>query len=122
MSEPIVLILPCGPSVNHYLKNYHHTPQTQAFIEECKLIARLAVEKPLEGELVVIMDVPRKHKGHMRDIDSHFKTIFDALNKILWYDDSQIVELHCYVDPEGKDIELSVWQRKNTLYLLKRLS
>lgn len=37
---------------------------------------------------------PADHDSHLRgDIDNYCKTILDALNKVAWKDDKQIVEL-----------------------------
>lgn len=116
MSDTYNFVFPVPPSVNHYLRNYHKTPETKAFIEECQLIARGRVDKPLEGELVVVLDVPLYgSKGHRRDIDNFSKVLFDAMNGILWHDDSQISEMHVYgnrAKMESPHIELAVWSKE----------
>lgn len=115
MSETYNFVFPVPPSVNHYLKNYHRTPEANAFREECQLIARGRVDAPLEGDLVVVLDVPLIGKrGHRRDIDNFSKVLFDALNKIVWHDDSQICELHIYRKSDKitvPTIELCVWSK-----------
>lgn len=115
MSEIYSFVFPVPPSVNHYLKNHHRTPEANAYRDECRLIARGRIDAPLEGELVVTLDVPLiGKKGHRRDIDNFSKVIFDALNGLVWHDDSQIIELHVY-GKSGKiivpTIELSVWSK-----------
>lgn len=39
--------------------------------------------------------MPRLPHTKKPDVDNVSKAIFDCLNKVLWYDDSQIVELRC---------------------------
>jgi Holliday junction resolvase RusA-like endonuclease len=42
--------------------------------------------------------------SNQRDIDNMAKTVLDALNHICWWDDKQVVELHCrkFLPPCGK--------------------
>lgn len=46
-------------------------------------------------KMVVVFYLPDKRR---RDLDNLFKTVSDALNKIVYHDDSQIRELHLYRD------------------------
>lgn len=54
---------------------------------------------PLEGPLRVFVTVredvrPLPRQG---DCDNYVKVALDALNKLAWLDDKQVVELHAYV-------------------------
>lgn len=50
-------------------------------------------DEPLEGELVVFY----YFHGSKMDWDNPCKILGDALNGIVWIDDSQIVEAHIYL-------------------------
>ncbi len=109
------LTLPYPPLLNHYLRRSAHgvyqTPEAAAYKEEAAYTARLAGLEPLEGAIVVAMDVYRPRKRG--DIDAPIKLPLDALNRIAWEDDSQIVELHIhrFDDKHNPRIELSIWQK-----------
>ena len=51
--------------------------------------AQMGSQKPLEGKLHVTIKFYMRRKGR-QDIDNMSKAIFDALNGVLWGDDSQI--------------------------------
>lgn len=62
------------------------------------------------GSIAVELHVYRPRKTG--DIDGTQKAVFDALNKYLWEDDKQIVEMHVYRHDDKKNprVELTVWE------------
>lgn len=111
------LTLPYPPSVNHYLKRsargVYVTPEAQAFKDEAAWIARLAGVEPLAGAVVVVLDIYRPRKRG--DIDAPLKLTLDALNRVAWNDDDQVVELHVhrFDDKDNPRVELTIWQKGN---------
>ena len=66
--------------------------------------------KPLKGNFGVEIIV-EMHDKRRRDIDSGVKFILDALNKIVWEDDDQVIETHLYKSRGHKNPKtiISVW-------------
>lgn len=68
--------------------------------------------KPYVGALKVTLHFYKPArptaKSKYGDIDNLAKAILDAANGILWLDDSQIVELHCYKHKGAGKIEIEV--------------
>lgn len=65
--------------------------------------------QPLSGDIILTAAVYFKTK-RKRDLDNTMKLVQDALNDVLWEDDSQIADLHLIrrYDPEDPRIVLSV--------------
>lgn len=108
------LTLPYPPSVNHYLARSHTgglypTAQATAYKEEVALRARLAGIAPLDGAVVVMVDVYRP--ARRGDLDNSLKVCFDSLNGIAWHDDSQVVEIHAsrHDDKANPRVEVTIW-------------
>lgn len=104
--EPVCLTLPLPPSANRYWRmvNGHVTvsAEARAYKANAGWQAKLAGIDLLSGDLAVTLTVYRRAKKG--DLDNYTKVTLDALNGIVWSDDSQIVELHAYrcddkVDP-----------------------
>ncbi len=83
-------------------KAHAYTPKsTKAFEERVAWEARAAMRKCLgsakllEGDIVVtIAFAMGEQKG---DIDNYAKAILDGMNKVVYEDDAQVKELHCYI-------------------------
>ncbi len=75
-------------------------------------VARLPRPKSHYKRSGEIKDGVENHKCTKPDVDNHVKSLFDALNKIAWLDDSQVVKLSAekrYCDdehPVGVEIEI----------------
>lgn len=75
-------------------------------------------QRPLEGEIAVIMGFFRPPKGagtqgrskrHLADGDNYEKFVLDACNGILWVDDRQVVDCHWwFAEDELGRVELTV--------------
>jgi len=89
-------------------RGHVYTPQkTKDFEEEIKYIAMMYMHmnghKPLEEALIVrayfFIKKPKKPKHKQPigrpDIDNLQKSLFDALNGVVWKDDSQICLSYC---------------------------
>lgn len=90
---------------NRYGKAYIPAKENR-FRENIKLLAKSQFKsRPLTEALKVtlVFDFEKGPYSRMKkyvvkrpDIDNLSKSIFDSLNKIVWEDDSQIVEVHAY--------------------------
>jgi len=85
------------------------TVSAEAWVKQCALdqVGQLCLEGALRVEIAIASEIPaswpkKKQAGAIGgsvypvgrpDIDNLQKTIFDALNGVLWRDDSQIVQL-----------------------------
>jgi crossover junction endodeoxyribonuclease RusA len=90
------LTLPYPPGVNHmyYHRNNRRflTVEAKQFKKDVGNLAMLAGVTPMTGEIVLRIQVYRPRK--VGDLDGRLKASLDALNKIAWEDDKQIVEIH----------------------------
>jgi len=83
------------PRFGHGRRAY--TPQkTRDYQELVGWVARAAGAGPLTGPVSVTLRFFRAREG--ADIDNLAKACLDSLNGVLWRDDHQVVELHCYRD------------------------
>jgi len=97
MAEKYQLILPYPPSVNHYFRVWRNrvvlTSEARQYKIEAGFRAKsYGIREPLEGELIISLDVYRPRKRG--DADNILKCCLDSMNKIAWKDDSQIKEIH----------------------------
>jgi Holliday junction resolvase RusA-like endonuclease len=79
----------------------YELPRMTAYKNQIRQAALVAMhgKSPTQNAVKVQLKLWRKFKVCSRsygDIDNHVKAIFDALNKIAWLDDSQVVS--CTVD------------------------
>ena len=80
--------------------------KTRHFENQCSWLMRTNYKgPPLAGavacKIVFALQKPKTSKrtypdGHVGDLDNFVKAVCDAANGILWIDDCQIVDLHCF--------------------------
>lgn len=80
--------------------------KTRQFENHCKWLLRSHYKgSPITGavacKIVFALKKPKTSKrtypdGHVGDLDNFVKAVCDAANGILWVDDCQIVDLHCF--------------------------
>jgi len=92
------IVLPVPPSANRYWRNYNGTVVVSAEAQDYKagvqLQARYAHLQPFGGEVAMYVHVYRAQKRG--DLDNFAKVLGDALNGVMYHDDSQVVELHMW--------------------------
>lgn len=92
------IVLPYPPSVNHYLRHAGHavyrTKEANNYREIVGWILHDMEVDPLQGALRVSIIAYRPRKAG--DIDGILKVSLDAMNKLAYEDDKQIVELHVF--------------------------
>lgn len=111
--NPIRLTVPLPPSTNHYWRfsrngNYL-TAQAQQYKAQVQLKAALAHKaKPMEGPVVVHMDVYRQRR--IGDLENFQKVLLDSLQGTIYRNDSQIVEIHArrFDDKKNPRVELVI--------------
>jgi crossover junction endodeoxyribonuclease RusA len=89
--------LPYPPSVNHYLAHVGRVYRTQKANDYKEIVGWILHDQeidPLEKSLAVTIYAYRPRKAG--DIDGILKVSLDAMNKLAYQDDKQIVELHVY--------------------------
>lgn len=101
------------PSTN---KMYMHTrhgiklsDEARAYKEYTAIMARNQREsdEPLDG----LLSVTYRFYGSRADVDNLLKVLQDSMNKVIWKDDSQIIELHAYMyrgETDDKRVEIEV--------------
>ena len=90
-----------------------YTPQrTKAYAEKVQWIAKaFAPKTPLSGPVSVRIVEYRKGTPDARpDIDNALKNLLDAMNGLIWQDDSQVVRLFAEkrYDPKSPRVEVEV--------------
>ena len=95
--EPVPL---SRPRINTRTRQAFYPKRSNDFKEALGIIARSAMQgkNPFVGKLKIILDLYRNRKIDSKsygDVDNHQKAIFDALNKICYVDDCQIVKVIC---------------------------
>lgn len=118
------LVLPIPPNENHYLgqrcmrvrgkwiPHYYLTPEAKKYKLDARLLALAHGVRPIDGPVEVSIDVYRKWlRG---DLTGFFKVAFDALQGIVYANDSQIVRLVATLglDRENPRIVLSATEMK----------
>ena len=96
--EMIHITLPTPPSANRYWRNArgrtYVSKEAKTYKTTVGWIARTVIDEPLTDNVAVALRWYRPAKRG--DLDNIIKVTLDALNKIAYVDDSQIVELHAY--------------------------
>lgn len=135
LGDPVAQGRPRATAINGRARMYD-PGKSRDYKNYLRLVAsEYAPEKPLEGALDVRIDIYRQipksfsrkkiqqaEEGLLRpttksDVDNYAKTVMDALNKIIWVDDSQIVSLIANKWYSGKprvEIEVKPWQLSTT--------
>lgn len=88
------------PRVNTRTRQAFYPQRSIDFKNALGIIGKAAMKgrKPLTGKLKVTIDLYKNCKTdsvRYGDIDNHQKAVFDALNKICFADDCQIVKVIC---------------------------
>jgi crossover junction endodeoxyribonuclease RusA len=102
--------LPYPPAANHYLVHTRRGVFRTAAANDYREVvgwALVAMDiEPLHGSLAVTIRAYRPRKSG--DIDGILKVSLDAMNKLAYLDDKQIVELHVYRGDDKHDPRLEV--------------
>lgn len=92
------IVLPVPPSANRYWRSYNGTVVVSAEAQDYKagvqLLAQYARLQPFAGEVAMYVHVYRVQRRG--DLDNFAKVLGDALNGVMYHDDSQVVELHMW--------------------------
>ena len=100
--------LPVPPSANRYWKIWHNrivvTPEAKAYKQE--VFYKLRDCDPLRGNVAVNFTVFRPSKRG--DLDNYTKIMFDALNGLVWLDDTQVVEIHSFREDDKNNPHVKV--------------
>lgn len=88
------------PRVNTRTRQAFYPQRSIDFKNALRIIGKAAMRgrEPLTGKLKVTIDLYKNCKTdsvRYGDIDNHQKAVFDALNKICFADDCQIVKVVC---------------------------
>lgn len=121
------LTLPFPPSENHYKKpsgrgrgRMYRTKEAESFIEAAQLIAKTRCARPLEGSLLVQMDVYRPTRR--TDLTNCHKVALDSLQGFVYRNDRQITrfEAEAFEDPKNPRVELVIAERNAVGPLFQR--
>ena len=109
--------LPYPISANRYWRNFRGmmvvSAEAKAYKTKAKLLALSAGMRPLDGEVVVKMDVYRPLKRG--DLDNRIKVLLDALRGAAFVDDDQVIEIHArrFDDKANPRVEIEITQQIN---------
>jgi len=117
MKQSLFCTIPYPPSQNGYLRRgrggvYQH-PAAKAYKQAVALLLKTAVVtkfvKPHRLTVTLHFFRPRA----IGDLDNVLKLPFDALNGVLWEDDSQVEEIHAFrlEDKSNPRVEIEVQAR-----------
>jgi crossover junction endodeoxyribonuclease RusA len=102
--------LPYPPSVNHYLGHRGHTVyRTEKANDYREIVGWILNDMeidPSTNPLVVTIRAFRPRKAG--DIDGILKVALDAMNKLAYQDDKQIIELHVFRGDDKHNPRLEV--------------
>ena len=100
------------PRINTTNRGRYLPAKSQAFKEQLQwLLPKLPklLKEPLKVELHYYRPLKETAQSY-GDIDNLTKAVLDACNGIIWCDDRQIVELHCYKHKGDGKIEMEVME------------
>lgn len=88
--------------------------KTQAAETTIATKAKLAYphDEPTTNPVAIALRFYCGPKQRAKDVDNLSKTVLDALNKIIWKDDKQVLELWCRVERNAADprTEIEIWE------------
>ena len=100
------------PRINTTNRGRYLPSRCQKYLEELRLMVRSVYkDKPAEKPLAVSLHFYKPVKVTAQkygDADNLAKAVLDACNGILYKDDRQIVELHCYKHKGEGKLEIEV--------------
>ena len=121
MAKPkrIELTLPEPPSVNRIWRTGKGRNYLSQEARDFKLAAQVAAAKqgyltggafPFPAGVPIRVTLTWYRNRRAGDLDNRAKATLDCLNRVLWADDSQVVELHCFRQdaPKRGRVELLV--------------
>jgi len=98
--EAVNFILPVPPSANRYWRTTVIKGRAMTFVSKeaqqyKKIVAEItSMPTPLFSEISIAVKFFRAQRSG--DLDNRLKCLFDAMQKIVYVNDSQIVEIHAY--------------------------
>ncbi len=104
-TQTIRLTLPEPPSVNRIWRNGRGRNYLSKEARDFKLAAKVAAAKvgylkggafPFPAGTPIRVTLTWYRNRRAGDLDNRAKATLDCLNRVIWADDDQIVELHCY--------------------------
>jgi Holliday junction resolvase RusA-like endonuclease len=110
------LILPTPPSANRYWRTIVNkkTGRAMTFVsEEAKRYKRILAQSVPESSLLIgdiCVSVEFYRAQRSGDLDNRLKCLFDALQGVVYANDSQIVEIHAkrFEDKERPRVEVEI--------------
>lgn len=108
------LKLPYPPSANRYWAHVrgrvYVTNEARTYKEYVKAALRLKRINTIKKPNLISVSVMAYRPQKRGDLDNTLKVLFDALNKVAYDDDSQIVEIHAFRkdDKENPRVELEL--------------
>lgn len=78
-------------------------PETKAYEELIKLLAKMTVKEPLNG--LVCVDLKVFVKRPRGDLDNILKSILDGMNGVVYHDDSQVKKIDAELFVLDKETE-----------------
>jgi crossover junction endodeoxyribonuclease RusA len=123
MSKHLKITLPYPPSANIYWRHrvafkgrkpYVQTyisPDAKSYKNHVQIIALQSRIKPIEGEVILRLDVYRPRKSG--DLSNRIKVLEDALIGLAYADDKQVCELHVrrFDDAKNPRVEVMIEPR-----------
>lgn len=111
------------PKINTKTRQAFYPRRNIDFKNALGIIGRAAMRgrKPLSGKIKITLKLYRNRKTDSKsfgDVDNHQKAIFDALNKICFDDDCQIVKVVCEKHKDkNRRIEIQIEEVEETDYV-----
>jgi Holliday junction resolvase RusA-like endonuclease len=107
-----LLTLPIPPSANRYWRNYRGITVTSdeavAYKQQVRFMCNTVSKIP--GDVAVSAHVFRARKKG--DLDNYLKCLLDALQGVIFENDSAVVEIHAYRhdDKNCPRVEVEAWE------------